>query len=162
MAFTTKENHKLPVNFDVANFETDIVEIVPGAPINSVRIVHSGQVAAGNVKLRIKFDQTGNDPQFNTLNPSCHYHVRVFLEKMGPGEGPAMPGVPLINVVQGNALYTYDYTNHPGLELTLPATVTVGLYRIVATMYFVSPGHTWNIFHGFDDSVGMIEVVAAP
>ena len=169
MAFTRKENHVPPLVYDVPSFDTDLVEVpVPGQPGNSTRIFHRAQVVAGQARLRISFTQAGWFPAGNGFNPLCHYHVQAFIEGMGATPEINLPPVQ-INVTQGLPLVTYDWNSNPNLEITLPPVLQAGMapgqtriFRILTAIFFVLPGHSNNLLHGFDDSIGMFQITEGP
>jgi hypothetical protein len=153
----TRETNLPPVAFDVPNFTSNIIETGPAVPIpggiNPVNIVHTSQLAAGNVAVQLNWNQTGFLPQFNLLNPNMHYHARVFLEQMGPNEGPSVPAPPLIPIQQGAV-----NINYPALNITLPR-MQAGVYKVVVTLNVYNSGHSFALFHSFNE-VDLLEVVA--
>lgn len=143
----------LPVSFiDVSAFSAQIVDTAGNSPVN---IVHASHLAAGLVAIRLNWTQVGLLPQFNLLNPNCHWHARVFLEQMGPNEGPAVALPPIVPILQGGPSVVY-----PPLTIVLPP-MPEGVYKPVVTLNLYNGAHTFALFHSHEDFNNiMLEVVA--
>lgn len=136
-------------NLNVVGFACNLLE--NGNPSNNV--VH---IKAGNtVTFALRWTQTGDAPQNSILAADLHWHPRVYLEKMGPGDGPSLPFGQYQAIVQGQASVNYaDNT------ITIPTNIlTEGVYKFVVTLNMYKQNHPTSIFHGYYEPEFMFEAL---
>ena len=150
MPFTAKESDLGTAALDVINFKCSIAEGNPTTPSNNV--VHANQ----DVYFCCSWTQTGTAPEKGWLSDKLHWHPRIYVEKMGPGEGPSVPWGQYQTIKQGKAS-----TNYEDCIKLAANQLSEGVYRVVVTLNLYMHGHPSSAFHGFAE-VGMIEVVNTP
>ncbi|MCB0632160.1 MAG: hypothetical protein R2824_34525 [Saprospiraceae bacterium] len=135
-------------NLNVVGFKCTLKE--NGVASNNV--VH---IAPGTtLSFDLEWTQTGNAPLFGILAPDLHWHPRVYLEKMGPGDGPVVPIGTYQGIISGAA--SVDYTD----SIKIPTTnLTEGVYKYVVTLNMYKSGHPISIFHSHFEPDIMFEAI---
>jgi hypothetical protein len=142
-----------------ADFSAAIVELGGTPPLNAINIVHRSQLLGGQVVVQVQWALSGLIANLGMWNPSCFFALRLYMEQMGPGEGPGVPNPPNVLVVQGPPLISGPY-NHGPINIPIPPNTPVGVYRLTLTLNFFNPLGTNSIFHAYEDfSPRLLEVV---
>lgn len=135
-------------NLRVPAFTCNLME--NGDPTNNVIHIKSGS----NISFNLRWTQEGNAPLHGILAADLHWHPRVYVEKMGPGDGPSLPFGQYQAIVQGQP--SVNYTD----SITVPSTIfTEGVYRFVVTLNVYKQNHPISIFHGYYEPEFMFEAI---
>ena len=136
MASYKTESDLGAANLNVVQFSCTLME--DGNPSNNVVHIKPGKI----VSFDLKWTQVGDAPKNAILAPDLHWHPRVYLEKMGPGDGPVIPLGQFQSIVQGQNSVTYTDS------ITFPTNqLTEGVYKYVVTLNMYKFGHPISIFH---------------
>lgn len=135
----TVENHFPPSIYNITNGTVHVHEGGTNAPPTNV--IDAGKPAV----VHFRFTQGGwlaNAPRLG------HFHCDFYVEKMGPGEGPAFP-TSIVSWIQGPGATYHAVMNLAGL----PA----GVYHCTGAVSFYLGSHITPL-HMMED-VGIIRVV---
>ena len=87
-----------------------------------------------NQELTVHFRWDVRTSYGEAFNPQCKFLCRVYLEQMGPGEGPDNFEGTCPIICQDNQHYNYYINIHAG-------DVPAGAYRMVCTLTMLNPSN---------------------
>ena len=148
IASFTAESDLGVTNLNVTGFSCQLME--NGNPSNNLVHIEPGTI----LSFDLRWTQVGDAPLNGILAADLHWHPRVYLEKMGPGDGPSVPFGQFQNIIQGQP--AVNYTD----SIQLPTNqLTEGVYKYIVTLNMYKMNHPVSIFHSHFEPEIMFEAI---